>query len=127
MLVSPSRNPVRKTPYETQIKYHNLPVKRRQLRQKLKKYTKGGQRYKYAFVKKKISDKNLEKRRIHRDAYKDLTIISHFDYVIYTDKAHVNPLSIIQEEVLREEGHRYDTENIQERGQLTEVRFYIAG
>jgi hypothetical protein len=31
------------------------------------------------------------------------------------------------EEVLREEGHRYDTENIQEKGQLTEVRFHVAG
>jgi hypothetical protein len=34
---------------------------------------------------------------------------------------------MIQEEVLREEGHRYDTENIQERGQLTGVRFHVAG
>jgi hypothetical protein len=39
-------------------------------------------------------------------------IISHFDHVIYTDEAHVDPPSIIQEEVLREERHQYDTENI---------------
>lgn len=127
MLVSPSRNPVRKAPYEAQIKYHNLPVGRRQLRRKLKEYTKGGQRYKCAFVKKKISDKNLEERRIHRAAHKDLPIIGHFDHVIYTDEVHVDPSSMIQEEVLREEGHRYDTENIQERGQLTGVRFHVAG
>jgi hypothetical protein len=82
------------------------------LRRKLKEYTKGGQRYKYAFVKKKISDKNLEKRRIYGDAHKDLPIIGHFDHVIYTDKAHVNPLSMIQKDVLREEGHWYNTEYI---------------
>lgn len=54
-------------------------------------------------------------------------IISHFDHVIYTDEAHVDPPSIIQEEVLREERHQYDTENIQERGQLTGVLFFVAG
>jgi hypothetical protein len=90
MLVSLSRNPVRKAPYKAQIKHYNLPVKRRQLRRKLKEYTKEGQRYKCAFVKKKISDKNLEERRIHRDAHKDLPIIGHFDHIIYTDEVHVN-------------------------------------
>jgi hypothetical protein len=40
MFVSLSRNPVRKAPYEAQIKHYNLPVKRRQLRRKLKEYTK---------------------------------------------------------------------------------------
>jgi hypothetical protein len=82
------------------------------LHRKLKEYTKGGQRYKCAFAKKKISDKNLEGRQIYENTHKDLLIIGHFDYVIYTDKPHVDPPSMIQEEVLREERHQYDTENI---------------
>jgi transposase len=62
MLVSPSRNPVRKHPYEVQLEFHQIPVKKRQLQYKLKEHTNGGQRYKYAFVKKVISDKNLDAR-----------------------------------------------------------------
>ena len=41
MLVSPSRNLVRKELYEAQIAFHNLPVKKHQLQRKLKEYTKG--------------------------------------------------------------------------------------
>ena len=41
-LVSPSRNPVRKQPYEAQIEYHKIPVQRHQNQQKLKEHTKGG-------------------------------------------------------------------------------------
>jgi hypothetical protein len=75
------------------------------LRRKLKEYSKGGERYKCAFVKKKISDKNLEQRQIYENTHKDLLIIGHFGYVIYTDEAHVDPLSIIQDKVLREKRH----------------------
>jgi transposase len=50
MLVSPTRNPVRKQPYKAQISYHKIPVKRRELQRKLKEHTKGGGRYMCAFV-----------------------------------------------------------------------------
>ena len=69
MLCSPSRNPVRKQPYEAQIAYHKLPVKTRQLQNKLREYTKGGARYKCAFVKKVISDKNKEEREKYGNDY----------------------------------------------------------
>jgi len=42
MLCSPSQNPVQKQPYEAQIAYHNLPVEKCQLQQKMKKLTKEG-------------------------------------------------------------------------------------
>jgi transposase len=58
MLVDPERNPVRDQLYEAQIEFHGIPVKKRQLQRKLKEHTNGGQRYKCAFVKKTISDKN---------------------------------------------------------------------
>lgn len=60
------------------------------MRRKLKEYTKEGERYNCAFVKKKISDKNLEQRQIYENTHKYFLIIGHFDYVIYTEKAHVN-------------------------------------
>ncbi|PQE05359.1 Transposable element Tc3 transposase protein [Rutstroemia sp. NJR-2017a BBW] len=40
MLVSPSKNPVRKQPLEAQIAYHKIPVQKRQLQRKLKEHTK---------------------------------------------------------------------------------------
>lgn len=58
MLVNPKLNPVRDQLYEAQIEYHQLPVKKRQLQRKLKEFTRGGRRYKMAFVKKQVSDKN---------------------------------------------------------------------
>lgn len=57
LIVSPTRNPIRKQPYEVQIPYFKLPVQKRQLQRKLKEYTNGGGRYKCAFIKKKISQK----------------------------------------------------------------------
>jgi hypothetical protein len=54
MLVSPLRNPVRKQQYEAQIEYYKLPVKKRALQARLKACTNRGQRYKMAYVQKKI-------------------------------------------------------------------------
>ncbi|PQE27706.1 spastin protein [Rutstroemia sp. NJR-2017a WRK4] len=62
MLVSPSRNPVRKQPLEAQIKFHNLPVKPRQLGRKLREHTKKGTRYLCAFIEKIITEKNHKDR-----------------------------------------------------------------
>ncbi|KAG9239930.1 hypothetical protein BJ878DRAFT_546808 [Calycina marina] len=58
MLLSLSRNPIRKRPPDNQIAFQDLPVKKRQLQPKLKEHTKGGAMYKAAFVKKIISAKN---------------------------------------------------------------------
>jgi hypothetical protein len=58
LLISPSRNPVQKQPYKAQIIYHKIPVKRRQLQQKLKEHTKGSRRYLCAFIKKVILKQN---------------------------------------------------------------------
>src|SRR4051812_23358715 len=71
MLVSPSRNPVRNQPYDAQIAFHNIPVKRRQLQRKLKEHTNGGQIYKCAFVKKEISAINKRERVSYGEEHKD--------------------------------------------------------
>jgi hypothetical protein len=62
MLISPSRNPVQDQQYKAQIAFHNLPIKPRTLKKRLKLYTKGGQRYKQEYVKKEISCQNKRKR-----------------------------------------------------------------
>ncbi|KAH7317614.1 hypothetical protein BKA65DRAFT_514824 [Rhexocercosporidium sp. MPI-PUGE-AT-0058] len=58
MLVNLKQNPVRNQLYEAQIEYHYLPIKKRQLQRKLCEHINGGRRYKMAFIKKKVLDKN---------------------------------------------------------------------
>ncbi len=70
MLISLSRNLVRNQPYEAQITYHNIPVKKRQLQYKLREHTNSGRIYKAAFVKKEISTKNKEERESYGEEHK---------------------------------------------------------
>ncbi|KUJ06774.1 uncharacterized protein LY89DRAFT_396661 [Mollisia scopiformis] len=127
LLVSPSRNPVRKQPYEVQIQYHNLPVGKRQLQRMMKRNTKGGGRYKCAFVKKQISPKNKEEREKYGHDHKKEPLHGFWDHIVFTDKAHVDPTSQAQGMITRERGKRDAPENIKERPPLKGVRFHVAG
>lgn len=126
MLVSPSRNPVRKQPLDVQISYHGLKVQKRQLQRMLKRNTKGGGRYLCAFVKKTISTKNRRERAIYGDDHLYHPLFGFFDHTVYTDEAHVDPTSQAQGRVLRERGARDRPENIEERPPLKGVRFHIS-
>ena len=126
MLCSPSRNPVRKQPYEAQIEFHKLPVQKRQLKRKLIEHTKKGGRYKCAFVKKVISTQNHANRVIYGQTHLYDPLFGFFDHIVYTDEAHVDPTSQAQGMVLREQGTRDNPENIEERPPLKGVRFHIA-
>jgi len=112
MLVSPSRNPVRDQLFEAQIEYHKLPIKKRQLQARLKQATNGGQRYKQAFVKKEISAKNRKLRVEYGETHQGKRIDDFWQYIFFTDEAHIDPSSCAQGHILREQGHRTDTENI---------------
>jgi hypothetical protein len=125
MLVSPSRNPVRDQLYEAQIEFHHLPIKAHQLKTRLKQATKGGRRFKQAYVKKKISARNKELRVKYGEEHKDKTVDDFWQYIYYTNEAHIDPSSMGQGYILREEGHRTDPENIQERGEKTGVELHI--
>ena len=126
LLVSPSRNPVRKQPLEAQIAFHDIPVKKRQLQRKLKEYTKRGQRYKCAFIKKVISRKNQEERVKYGREHVYEPLFGFWDHIVFTDEAHIDPTSQAVGHILREEGTRDDPENIEERPPLKGVRFHIA-
>jgi predicted AAA+ superfamily ATPase len=126
MLVSTS-NPVRTEPYEVQISHHNLPIKKRALQAGLKRHTKGGQRFKQAYIKKKISPTNLAARVKYGERYQHETIESFWQYIYYTDEAHIDPSSQGVGHILREEGTRYKAENIQQRPELKGVKLHIAG
>ena len=126
LLVSPSRNPVRKQPYEVQITYHNLPIGKRQLQRKMKEHTKGGGRYKCAFIKKKISAKNKDARVQYGQDHLLQPLFGFWDHIVFTDEAHIDPTSQAQGRITREQGTRDMPENIEERPPLSGVRFHIA-
>jgi hypothetical protein len=126
MLVSPSRNPVRDQLYEAQIEYHHLPIKKRQLQTRLKQSTNKGQRYKQIFIKKKISDKNRILRTKYGEEHKGKPMHDFWQFHFFTDETHIDPSSMYQGNILRKQGRRYDTENIQERGGKTGVKLHIA-
>jgi hypothetical protein len=105
MLVSRSRNPVRKQPYKAQIVYYNLPIKGRQLQQKLKEHTKRGAQYLYAYIKKIISTKNCAERTTYSKNHLYNPLFRFFDCVVYTDKAYIDPTSQAQGRILREQGN----------------------
>ncbi len=127
LLVSPTRNPVRKQPLDAQIAYHGIKVKKRQLQRKLKEHTNGGGRYQCAFIEKVISKKNRQERATYGADHIYDPIFGFFDHITYTDEAHVDPTSQAQGRVLREQGTRDRPENIEERPPLKGVRFHIAG
>jgi hypothetical protein len=126
MLVSPSRNPIRTQTYEAQIEYYNIPIKKCALCTQFAKYTNGGQKYKMAFVKKKVSKKNTSNRTIYGKKHYWETVDSLWQYIVFTDEAHIDPSSFRVGEILRERGHRYDLENIQQRSQKSGVKLHIA-
>ena len=106
MLVSPSRNPVRNQPYDAQIAYHNIPVKRRQLQRKLREHINGGQIYKAAFVKKEILAKNKEERVAYGKEHKDKTVNNFWRYIFFADEAHIDPTAQQAPGILRERAKR---------------------
>ena len=115
-LVNPFRNPVRDQQHEAQIEFHHLNVSKRTLQRALLQHTNKARRYKQAYIKKKMSKNNLKSRQRYGQLHQDDTIEGCWRWKLYTDEAHVDPTSQIQGEILREQGTRYDPENIQERG-----------
>jgi hypothetical protein len=127
ILVSPSRNPVRNQLYEAQIEYHQLPVKKRALQSALKKHTNGAQRRRQAYIQKEISSGNKKLREQFGNRHQDKGVDSYWKYVVFTDEFHLDPAAQAIGYILRENGTRYNTENIQERPQLEGVKLHVAG
>jgi transposase len=125
-LVLPSKNPVRDQCYKAQIKYYNLNIVPRTIQRRLKQDTNQGQRYKQAYIRKTISKKNREERVKYRYQYQDKSIEDFWQFVLFSDEAHIDPTSTIQGYILREAGTRYNSENIQERGEKKGVVLHVA-
>ncbi len=74
MLVSPTRNPVRDQLYEAQVEHYHLTIKARQLKTRLKQATKGGRRFKMAYVKEEISGPNKALRVKYGEEHQNKTV-----------------------------------------------------
>ena len=125
-LVDPEKNPVQDQLYDAQIEYHKLLIRPRQLQRRLKQDTNRGQRYKCAFVKKVLSKKNMEERANYGKEHEDKSIEDFWENIFFTDEAHIDPTSQAVGNILREKGKRYNSENIQQRGEKKGVKFHVA-
>ncbi|KAA8564759.1 hypothetical protein EYC84_010531 [Monilinia fructicola] len=92
MLVSPSRNDVRDQPYEVMIDHYELA----------------------AYSEKNISAPNRRKRVDFGEEHENDTINEFWSYIIHTDEAYMDPASQRVGKILREQGTRYEPENIVE-------------
>ena len=84
MLVSPTRNSVRTNRILQSACYG-------QLTRKLKASKNVSQRYKRAYVNKVLKPATKEKREKYGQIYKDKTINDFWQYIVFTDEAHIDP------------------------------------
>ena len=129
MLVSPSRNPVRDQLYDAQIEHHDIKVKPRQLVRRILAETKDAQRYKQAYTRKILSQKNRDDRVTYGQTHKHKSVEEFWQWIIFTDEFHIDPASTGASFILREAGpeKRTATENIQERPQREGNALHVAG
>lgn len=126
MLISPSKNPVRKQAYEAQIAYHKIPLRKRALQHSLTTRANRSRRYKQAYISKVLSQKNREKRVKFGQTHQGFSVDDFWQYVFFTNEAHIDPTSTIQGHILRPQGTRYKPQNIQQRGEKKGVRLHVA-
>jgi hypothetical protein len=126
-LLNPTENPDRDQHYEVMRENLEIDACTRTIIRSLKQNTKNARRYKQAFRKKAISVKNRKQREQYGKEHRDKTIDDFWSGIMFTDEAHLDPTSQQQGYILREEGTRYNTENVQIRGEKKGIKLHIAG
>lgn len=59
-----------------------------------------------------LSQKNKKLRIQYGEFHQHHTIENYWQYFHFTDEAHFDPSQTFEERILREEGTRYETENL---------------
>lgn len=103
---------VRIQPLAAQLAIHNIPLSLRQAQRKLKEYSNGGGKYKAAYFKDDLSPQNEADRVKYGTIYRGKSMNDLWWWIIFTDEFHYNPSLNPDPMVLREQGTRYDNENI---------------
>ena len=75
---------------------------------------------------KKISVKNKKLRVEYEHRHESETILSFWQYVTFTDEAHVDPGQIHRTCILREEGTRLNPDNMQEMPDTQGIKLHMA-
>jgi transposase len=120
-------NPDRFEPLDVQIENNNISIKPRALRTQIAKNTNGGKFYTQAYTKKEISAPNARKREEYGEKHEDKTVDNFWQWVIFTDEAHIDPSLVKTGKVLREEGPRLHPLNIQQKPKRVGNKLHIAG
>jgi transposase len=123
-LLSPS-NPTQNQHYEHQIQHFNLPCTTRTLQQTLQKRTNHARRYKSVRIKE-VSKANKAERKKYGQEHQNRTIDEFWANIFFTDEAHIDPTEVFQQYTLREQGTRYEPENMQEMPEKKGTRLHIA-
>jgi len=120
-----SKNPYRDQKLQEQIKKLGLPIKKRALQYNLSRRLRKASLYK-AMYTKPISKANRAERLKYAKIHQEDTIQGFWHRVVFTDEAHVDPNASHAPRILREQGTRYQPENIMERPAKKGVTVHMA-
>ena len=73
-----------------------------------------------------ISRKNKQERVEYGKEHQDKTVDEFWQFVHFTDEAHIDPAQTSQMWILREQGTRFEPENLQHKPFKIKQKFYIA-
>ena len=118
-------NSVRDQPYTVQLEHFHIDATQRTLQRGFSARKPRAARFKKAKVKT-LSQKNERIRVLYGKEHENHTIENFWQYVHFTDEAHFDPDQTYQERVLREEGTRYESENMQKMPDMKGVKLHLA-
>ena len=78
----------------------------------LKRHTKGARCFKQAYIKKKISPANKQKRINYGVENKGKMVEDYYQFIFYIDEFYINPSSMGAGYILQEEGTCENSKNI---------------
>ena len=119
------KNEVRDQCYEHQIEIHQLGCSVRCLQTSLRQRRRNAKLYSKAKVKW-VSPRNKDIRQDYGHDHGDEDVEHFWAFVGWTDEAHVDPTAMGAGHVLREEGTRYDSENVTEIPPLQGVVLHMS-
>ncbi len=124
-MLDPRKNLVRDHPWETQIEHFQINVERRTLQRAFHNRIPRVTRFKKGRIRT-LSQKNKSLRIQYGKDHQHHTIDDYWQYVHFTNEAHFDPSQTFEERVLREEGTRYESENLQKMPDMKGVKLHVA-
>ncbi len=124
-MLDDQKNSVRDQSWHVQIHHFQLNCTKRTLQRVCKRRTLKADRYRMLKVKD-ISSKNRKLRVKYDHRHKDETIESFWQYVHWTNEAHVDSRELYSKRILREEDRRYESQNMQSMLEVKKIKLHFA-